>query len=167
MVLEPFFSLSRRKKRLISLMADTLCLSLSLWLALSLRLEQVFWTTEPAIYYVLSLTLTVTVLSFVRLGLYRAVIRFMSNHALVAVATGVSISAVALSSFSFLLHAPVPRSVPFIYWCLAMLFVGGSRMLVRSYAHRVLTKRKQKIIIYGAGSSGMQLALALMQGNEY
>ena len=167
MMLDPFFTLSRRKKRLISLAADTLCLSLSFWFALSLRWEQLYWTTDLKVFQVLGLTLAVSVLAFIRLGLYRAVIRFMSNHALIAVASGASISAVALSSFSFLFHAPIPRSVPFIYWCLAMLFVGGSRMLVRSYAHRNLKKRKQKVIIYGAGSSGMQLALALMQGNEY
>jgi len=166
-MLDSFIKLPRPQKRLISLVADTVCLSFAFWLALSLRLDKLYWTTSPGVFYTLGLTVLVTIGAFVKLGLYRAVIRYMSNHALMAVLSGVTISAVAMSSFSFLLQSPIPRSVPFIYWCLAMLFVGGSRMLVRSLVHRKLTQRKQKVIIYGAGSSGRQLALALAQGNEY
>lgn len=167
MTLEPFINLPRPQKRIISLLADTICLSVAFWLAMSLRLEQLYWTTSPEVLYTLGVTILVTIAAFVRLGLYRAVIRFMSNHALGAIVAGVTISAAALACLSFLFQAPVPRSVPFIYLCLALLFVGGSRMTVRSYLQRKMTRRKQKVIIYGAGSSGLQLAIALTQGNEY
>ena len=164
---EFFFRLSRPSKRAISIATDVTCLTVSLWLAFSLRLDHLYQPENIKVLYVLLCSTAVTLYTFVRLGLYRAVIRFMSNQALFAVFVGVSISTVALASFSFVLQAPVPRSVPFIYWCLAMLFVGGSRMLVRSYAHRLATREKKKVVIYGAGPSGMQLALALNQGNEY
>src|SRR5690606_38836201 len=166
-MLDSFVNLPRPQKRLISVLADAFCLSIACWFAISLRLEQFYWTTKPSVYYPLGLTIVVTVRAFIRLGLYRAVIRYMSNHGLMAVLSGVTISAVAMASFSFLFLAPIPRSVPFIYWCLPMLFVGGSRMLVRCLVHRKLVQRKKKVIIYGAGSSGRQLALALVQGNEY
>src|SRR5690554_1310930 len=166
-MLDSFIKLPRPQKRLISLVADTVCLSFAFWLALSLRLDKLYWTTSPGVFYTLGLTVLVTIGAFVKLGLYRAVIRYMSNHALMAVLSGVTISAVAMSSFSFLFLAPIPRSVPFIYWCLAMLFVGGSRMLVRSLVHHKLVQSKKKVVIYGAGASGRQLALALVQGNEY
>lgn len=40
-------------------------------------------------------------------------------------------------------------------------------MIVRAYVRRVLKQQKERVIIYGAGSSGLQLANALFQGQEY
>ncbi|MFD2229749.1 nucleoside-diphosphate sugar epimerase/dehydratase [Alkalimarinus sediminis] len=162
-----FLNLPRYQKRIFSVIADSLCIPLALWLSICVRLEKFYIPENNLVLFSFGITIVVTIAVFIRLGLYRAVIRYLSNHALIAVVSGVSVSALVFSASSFLLKAPVPRSAPFIYWGLALLFVGGSRMLVRSYVHQTQRKLKEKVIIYGAGTSGIQLANALFQGQEF
>jgi FlaA1/EpsC-like NDP-sugar epimerase len=90
----------------------------------------------------------------------------MSNHAMVAIISGVSISAITLAALGFLFQAPIPRSVPVIYWCLALIFVGGTRMVARSLVHRDIMKSKDRVVIYGAGKSGLQLSSILFHGKQ-
>lgn len=158
--------LPRYQKRIVSVVADSICLPLSLWLAFTLRLDEPYLPTDSGILAALALTTLVSLFTFMRLGLYRAVIRYMSNHAMVAVLIGVTVSAVVLVVSSFVFQATIPRSVPVIYWCLALVFVGGSRMAARSLVHRRVVKQKDRVIIYGAGKSGLQLSSILFHGKE-
>jgi len=165
-VLNSLLYLPRFQKRIISILSDSFFLPFSLWLALSLRYDALYWTHDERVAIVAAITVLSSVFVFSRLGLYRAVIRYMSNHAMVAVFSGVTISALLLGASSFALNAPIPRSVPVIYWCLAMIFVGGSRMMVRSLVHRRIVKKKDRVIIYGAGKSGLQLSSILFHGKD-
>lgn len=165
-MLKSLLFLPRFHKRLISVIADSICLPIALWMAFSLRLDEPYFSSEPSVWLAGLLTVLTSIFVFARLGLYRAVVRYMSNHAMVAVLSGVSISALALASLGFAFQAPIPRSVPVIYWCLALVFVGGSRMLVRSLVHRNIVKSKDRVVIYGAGKSGLQLSSILFHGKE-
>ena len=156
----------RYQKRLLSVLVDAACLPLALWLAFSLRLDEIYITGDPSILIAALCTTLTSIAVFARLGLYRAVVRYMSNHAMIAVLSGVTASTIALSVLSFGLHAPIPRSVPLIYWCLALVFVGGSRMLIRSLVHRNIVKSKDRVVIYGAGKSGLQLSSILFHGKD-
>jgi FlaA1/EpsC-like NDP-sugar epimerase len=62
----------------------------------------------------------------------------------------------------------VPRSVPIIFGLSAWLYLGGSRLVLRSYYHWLSGKVSSRhvAIIYGAGSAGAQLALSLQAGGE-
>jgi FlaA1/EpsC-like NDP-sugar epimerase len=116
----------------------------------------------------MALTTLVTVIFFVRLGLYRAVLRFAGTQMLTTVFIGVSFSVLALAFFGFLLNANIPRSVPFIYLGLAIITIGGTRFTIRSIL--TIDQRRaniDRVIIYGAGSAGIQLASALALGKEY
>ena len=135
-MLNKLLYLPRYQKRLVSVLVDSLCLPFALWLALSLRLDLLYIPTSSSIVLVGLITVLISIFSFARLGLYRAVIRYMSNHAMLAIIAGVAVSTVVLSALVFLLSAPIPRSVPIIYACLALIFVGGSRMIARSLVHR-------------------------------
>ncbi len=158
--------LPRYQKRLIAILTDLVFLPFSLWLALSLRYDRAYWADDSSVAIAGMVTILTSIFVFTRLGLYRAVIRYMSNHAMAAVFSGVTLSALVLGASSFALNAPIPRSVPVIYWCLAMIFVGGSRMLVRSFVHRGMVRKKDRAIIYGAGKSGLQLSSILFHGKD-
>ena len=162
-----FLDLPRYQKRVFSVFTDSIFVFSALWLSICLRLEAIYIPSDKLVLGSFLITTVVTLAVFVRLGLYRAVIRYLSNHALIAVVSGVSVSALVFSASSFLLKAPVPRSSPFIYWGISLLLIGGSRMMVRSYVHQAQRKLKEKVIIYGAGTSGIQLANALFQGKEF
>ncbi|QCF26459.1 polysaccharide biosynthesis protein [Hydrocarboniclastica marina] len=162
-----FLELPRVYKRIMSVVADVTLLSFALWAAFSLRLERIFVPALPEFYALFFGTVLVTVACFVRLGLYRAVIRFMSTQAVSAVVVGVTISSLAMMVMGFLMHLPVPRSVPVIYWAVALVFTGGTRMAVRGAVGLIDRRKTDKVIIFGAGPTGMQLASALKQGGEY
>ena len=159
-------TIPRYQKRIVSLVVDSLFLPFALWLAFSLRLDEVYFPDNQAVLASMMVTVLVSIFIFVRLGLYRAVIRYMSNHAMMAVFAGVSISTLVLVISSFVLQAQIPRSVPVIYWCLALVFVGGSRMMARSLVHKRVVKTKERVVIYGAGKSGLQLSSILFHSKE-
>lgn len=165
-MLKQLLYLPRYQKRLVSIITDSICLPFAIWLALSLRLDTFYVSSDPAVLTVAMVTVLSSVFVFARLGLYRAVIRYMSNHAMIAIVSGVSLSALVLSAVGFAFQAPIPRSVPIIYWCLAMIFVGGTRMVVRSVVHRDIMKEKERVIIYGAGKSGLQLSSILFHAKQ-
>ena len=162
-----FLNLSRVHKRLISVFADVAVLFFALWAAFSLRLEQQFWVPDRGQLIVSGLTVVITIAVFVKLGLYRAMIRYLSDRAFITVITGVFVSAITLILLGYWLEVLVPRSVPIIYGALAFIFVSGTRMTVRMLVNRPKHNNKQYVGIVGAGETGLQLANALDQGTEY
>jgi UDP-N-acetylglucosamine 4,6-dehydratase len=163
-VLKKLLFLPRYQKRLVSIFIDAISLPFAIWLALSLRVDEPYLQVSGPLASVAAITVLTSLFVFTRLGLYRAVIRYMSNHAMRAVLTGVTFSAIVLALASFFLGAEVPRSVPIIYWCLALVFVGGSRMTARSLVHNTIVRSKERVIIYGAGKAGLQLSSVLFHG---
>ena len=164
---EKFLNLSRIHKRLVSVLADVAVLFFALWAAFSLRLEQQFWVPDQGQLIVSGLTVVFTIAVFIKLGLYRAVIRYLSDRAFITVITGVVVSAITLILLGYWLEVQVPRSVPIIYGALAFIFVSGTRMTVRMLVNRPRQRNKQFVAIVGAGETGLQLANALDQGTEY
>jgi len=164
---ERFLNLSRFHKRLVSVFVDVLALFFALWAAFSLRLDQQLWVPNQGELIVSGLTVAFTIGVFVKLGLYRAVVRYLSDRAFLTVISGVAISAITLILLGYLLEVQVPRSVPIIYGALAFIFVSGTRMSVRMLVHRPKNRNKQFVAIVGAGETGLQLANALEQGTEY
>ncbi len=166
-MIEWIISLPRNAKRLVGVTTDLVLLPFVLWLAFCLRLDPLY-VPEARVATAALLTTLVTVALFVRLGLYRAVIRFAGTRLLTSVFIGISFSALALAFFGFLLQAPLPRSVPFIYFGLSVIAVGGTRLAMRSLLTvHIRGSQSEKVVIYGAGSAGVQLATALGQGIEY
>ncbi|MDP2562124.1 nucleoside-diphosphate sugar epimerase/dehydratase [Psychrobium sp. 1_MG-2023] len=163
----PMLQLSRSKKRLITLLIDSIFLFCAFWLAFFMRLDTVTPIFEQKYWAVFLGVLPVSLLAFIKLGLYRAVLRYMNMHAVWAIATGSLISALTFIGFSFFFNAGVPRTVPFIFMCFCLIFVGGSRIAVRALIGHQRWHKKASVLIYGAGSAGRQLATALAQGPEY
>ncbi|MCG7496869.1 polysaccharide biosynthesis protein [Vibrio sp. Of7-15] len=162
-----FWSLPRIYKRLISLAIDTLFISIAFWIAYWVRLGNMEPFNDQESWYVFSGTLTISLLVFTRLGLYRAILRYLTFHALFVVSLGALISAVSVALLSYYFSANVPRTVPIIYGAFLCLLCGGSRLIVRVLVAKSYAKGMESVIIYGAGSSGRQLALALRHSEAY
>ncbi|MGL5532176.1 MAG: polysaccharide biosynthesis protein, partial [Plesiomonas shigelloides] len=130
------------------------------------RLESAIPLHSVRHWQLLALLLPVSVLVFMRLGLYRAVLRFVGFKVLWTVALGVVFSTTTLVLLAFFIGVPLPRTVSVIYFAFAVLLVGGVRLFFRALVHRGMSARVP-VLIYGAGASGRQLQLALNQGQEY
>ncbi|GAB6040558.1 polysaccharide biosynthesis protein [Endothiovibrio diazotrophicus] len=159
----------RTVKRLIMVAADLLLIPFALWSAVVLRLGE--FSPDVRSFAVLFLIApVVTVPVFSALGLYRAIVRFMGSQAVAAVFKGAAVSAMAIASITLILGVQgVPRSVFFIYGGCLVLYVGGSRYLVRRYFDLLRTAPLSRVgvAIYGAGHSGRQLATALANEKVY
>ncbi|RJF37991.1 nucleoside-diphosphate sugar epimerase/dehydratase [Pseudoalteromonas gelatinilytica] len=166
-IIDSIFNAPRSKKRAITLVVDSLFVFSAFWLALVVRLDSLTPLYVLEYWFVLGLLLPTSLIAFVNLGLYRAVLRYMNAQALWAIVIGTLIATVALVIFSFFLGVMMPRSMPFIFAWLCLLTVGGSRIVVRAMIGKMSTSHKEQVIIYGAGSSGRQLATALEAGPEY
>ena len=94
-------------------------------------------------------------------------VRLSASWASRQVLTAVSYSTMILGATVFFSQAAVPRSMPFIYFALALLGIGGTRLTVRAYYQAKLRSLSENVIIYGAGESGRQLLTALHQGDQY
>jgi FlaA1/EpsC-like NDP-sugar epimerase len=164
-------SLSRSNKRFIMVLADLVALPLALWSGFALRLSE-WWPQEYLLAsWKLFLVLPIIgIFIFMRLGLYRAIVRFMGAQAIWAVGKGVFLLALVLWSAAFVFQIdPFPRSIPISFALAALVYVGGSRLLVRHYYHWAVKhyENKQAVLIYGAGGAGIQLATALSDGKEF
>ena len=113
------FELSRSKKRIISLVIDTILIITSFFFAYWTRLGEITAFDNHQIWFALTGTLIVTLIAFVKLGLYRAVLRYISFKALAMIAIGALISSISLVLFSFFIDSFIPRTVPLIYFSYA------------------------------------------------
>jgi FlaA1/EpsC-like NDP-sugar epimerase len=164
-------TMKRIYKRFIMVCADLLALPLALWSGYALRLSE--WWPEPYLINAWWLFIALPVVGvyiFMRLGLYRAVVRFMGAQAIWAVVKGVLLLASLLWAAAFVFNVqPFPRSIPINFALAALVYVGGSRLLVRHYYHWIVKHyvNKDAVLIYGAGGAGVQLATALSDGREF
>ncbi|EIA0804358.1 polysaccharide biosynthesis protein [Vibrio vulnificus] len=161
------WSLPRVHKRLISLAIDTLLITFSFFMAIWVRHGEVAVSVSSETLLTLAGTVVVTLVTFTKLGLYRAVLRYLTFHALTVVVLGALISALSITTFAYFFNAEVPRTVPVIYMTFLALLCGGARMMVRSLIVQASRKGCERVLIYGAGSTGRQLAIALRNAETY
>ena len=172
--------LSRKNKRIVQVGADIVLVWGALILAFVVRLG--FDATFSSIVDHLWLFAAAPVLTipiFIRFGMYRAVMRFFGNDALITIVKAVSLSALLVSLVVYWYgdhEVVVPRSVIFNYWWLSLIMIGGLRLIMRQYflgdwfmasQHVPFTSRDNglpKVAIYGAGAAGNQLVAALRLG---
>src|SRR4051794_22208878 len=159
--------LPRSQKRLLMLAADVSGIPLVFWSAITLRLGTV---THQFIgvewFYLAALVATVPV--FVRMGLYRAVIQYLGPKAIVAVLTGVTLSVLLLTALTLVWQGrTIPVSTFPIYWAFALIYVGGTRFIVRGLLNFRWSNGTQRVAIYGAGAAGVQLATGLARSGRY
>lgn len=154
-------------KQALMLVVDTVLLSSALLFALWTRLGMVWIPPDPVDRFTLVIGPVASLFFFVRLGLYRSIIRYMGSQALISVMQGVTISALLVAIVAFLTGGFMPRSVPLIYWGFAIIMIGGTRMFIRLYYQKGVEIHKERVAIYGAGTSGLQVYKALLHGIEY
>ncbi|ENM5726528.1 polysaccharide biosynthesis protein [Vibrio mimicus] len=161
------WNLSRVNKRIISVLIDAFFIIFSFYSAYWVRVGNVEIIHSDTIPYLLTTVTIVTILAFTRLGLYRAILRYLTFHALAVVSIGTLISAASVAIAAFYFDAPVPRSLPIIYGTFLCLLCGGSRLIVRVLVSGLSGKGRKAVLIYGAGSAGRQLAIALRNSENY
>ncbi|HHQ4497080.1 TPA: polysaccharide biosynthesis protein [Aeromonas hydrophila] len=165
-MLTSFLAIPRVYKRGISVCADLLLLTLAFWGGYWVRLDANVPLHSVLHWQMLGLLLPITIVIFMRLGLYRAVLRYVGFKVLWTVSLGTLLSTMSFVMLAFFMGVPLPRTVSVIYFAFSVLLIGGVRLFFRALVQRS-GQQRVAVLIYGAGSSGRQLQLALNQGQEY
>ncbi len=156
-----------KKSALIGL--DVVLVPFSLWAALSLRLGQWVTTLNPYLLPAAALSFF-TVALFIRLGLYRMVVRYIGWRMMEPVAKGVAGSAGILLAIMLIVPGhELPRSTFILYGLVLLPLIAGSRWLLRKLMGEIAPRKQdgKPIAIYGAGAGGRQLVSMLRSGLEY
>ncbi|MFA7553079.1 MAG: nucleoside-diphosphate sugar epimerase/dehydratase [Spongiibacteraceae bacterium] len=161
------YYLPRRIKQLFFAGIDLVFIPLSVWFALNLRYGDRGVKFNEVDYYVLAVFTVISIVIFATSGLYRAIVRYMGQQAMLTIIRAISLSALVLALTMLLARSSMPRSTPFLYWGIALMLIGGSRLAVRSLYHYMQRQESAKVVIYGAGDSGRQLHNALHHGGQF
>lgn len=156
-----------RWKRAILIFFDFTVLIVAAWASFALRLDQWALPRNLDAWMTVLSAPVVAIPIFVRMGLYRAVVRYLPERALWTMIRAVTLAvltwAVVIFLTQLMIRSPVPRSVPIIYWAFACMVIAGSRFAAKRLLWPGTQARRQlpAVVIYGAGDAGTQLALSL------
>ena len=173
---QPVLRLPRIWKRVIVLLIDaTLCVATT-YFAFYLRLG--YWVNpqnvdfyDPFIYAcIISLVLALPI--FILSGLYLAIFRYSGLPALITVTKAVCVYGIAYFLIISLYGLEgIPRTVGLLQPLLLLFAVGASRAFANVWlggAYLSILKNTDlpRVLIYGAGSAGRQLAAAMANSHE-
>jgi len=170
-------ALNSLQKKTLMIFFDSLSLIIVLLLSFSIRYGYFYFpelkSSEGYISGVMLLIFAIPIIAipiFMNFGLYRSIIRYIGLKSLGLVFKAVSLYAIIWGLVAFMFELPdTPRSAILINWMLAILVISGSRIFARWYLVGNIPKNKdtRKVVIYGAGSAGRQLSIALSDSSEY
>ncbi len=166
-LLTSLLQLPRSAKRAISVIIDICAIVVSLVLALSLSRDVLTIESTTGWLAVTTWLVIGSIAIFVKLGLYRAVVRYVSVRAFSMVLTGAIFATLLLSALIYAFEVTLPATGIVNFGLMTLLIVGGSRFAMRELYHRMVSRKKIPVMIYGAGSAGRQLAQALSNGEEF
>lgn len=162
-----FLSRSRTVKQLITLCVDFIAAMAALWLAFSLRHGELYLPPTTQLWIFL-LAPCIVILVFIRIGLYRTIIRYLDVVALWTIVKATALYTLLFTVIILFTHTPhVPRTVYLINALILLVFATASRFIARWWLSgnksfdNTTGSHLPPIIIYGAGNSGSQIATAL------
>ncbi|MFZ6754619.1 polysaccharide biosynthesis protein [Undibacterium sp. Dicai25W] len=168
-MLHYLINLSRLQKQIIAASLDAVCLPVIFILAIWLRYEGF---NEELFRHYFGLIISIPLISvpiFIRIGLYRAVVRFIDQKIISTILIGASTSVLLLAFIGIMLHImPISRAIFGFYWAGAMIYLCASRFIARTWLLNAgMSENAIPVCIYGGGKAGALLAGALRSGGEY
>ncbi|MBP2449393.1 FlaA1/EpsC-like NDP-sugar epimerase [Rhizobium leguminosarum] len=167
----PLLAMPRVAKRALALLVDSSFCVLTIWLAYCFRLNE--WTVLTGVQWLpVLVSLCMALPIFIVMGMYRAIFRYANLAAFIAVLKAIAIYGLAFMTIFTALSVPgVPRTVGILQPFLLLIAIGLSRLGIRYWLgdayQRILNKNTvAKVLIYGAGNAGRQLAAALSNNAE-
>jgi FlaA1/EpsC-like NDP-sugar epimerase len=173
-----FLGRTRKTKRTITLVIDFISVIAALWIAFSLRYSTLY-LPEDGQWWIFLLAPVIAVPVFIRLGLYRAIVRYLGMNAIWTVVKAITLYTLIFAVIVLLAGADVtgvvPRTVYGINLLILLVFIGGSRLIARWWFAQYISAgqvtasqqfRTTPVLIYGAGDAGAQLSVSLKMARE-
>jgi UDP-N-acetylglucosamine 4,6-dehydratase len=162
-------------KRIFLIANDMALLTIALWAAYSLRLSQFYIPESFGMILLMAAAPIIGVITFHMRGLYKLVTRFIGPEGTTRIYVAVIIAVLAWALLVLLSGIKGhPRSVVVIYGLIAAGLIrlsrqwAGSLLLKAAPQHKPVSFDERKnVIIYGAGSMGIQLLRALNETGQF
>lgn len=151
------------------MLVDASLCAITCYAAVILRLG--FWPERDTPFDLLvAVSIAIAIPLFWALGLYREIFSQAGLRAIVNIARACAIYALPFATvFTVISVFGIPRTLVLIQPILLFVAVAGSRVLARSWLFDAPGAGKggqRRVLIYGAGSAGRQLAAAIAQSSE-
>jgi len=164
-----FLDLPRRQKQTVAAAADLFFVPLTFFVALALHFNDIQLPEMRQYFWLIVASPIISIPVYARIGLYRAIIRYIDHQIVMTVAKGAAISVVMLALMALFSLGNAFSATPFVIFAgNLVLYLLASRFLARGF---FLGDRRApdrvNVIVYGAGDAGVQLANALLPGKEY
>ncbi|MDR0735236.1 MAG: polysaccharide biosynthesis protein [Zoogloeaceae bacterium] len=170
--------LPRAGKRLLVLCVDVALCVLTIWLAYYLRLGEWLWPLgNPSLpgmrpHHAALASVALALPIFIRWGFYRAIFRYSGVAAVRAICMAMLCYGTLFAALLMFIGLPgVPRTIGIIQPLTLFVAIALSRLLARYWLGGLYMKQSvlgalPKMLIYGAGDAGRQLAAALAHNIE-
>jgi FlaA1/EpsC-like NDP-sugar epimerase len=168
---KPILALPRMAKCSIVMVVDASLCVLTVWLSFYLRLGEFVALSDSALWAAVGSAM-IAVPIFAIFGLYRAIFRYSGSHMLMIEARAVMVyGLICIAVVTAIGIQGVPRTIGLIQPVLLLMAVGVSRALASfwlggSYQIRLNKTALPKVLIYGGGAAGRQLARAIANSHE-
>lgn len=164
----------RRIKQALILITDIGLLLIAAWTAYTIRSYPAAFIPNQAQLWLIVATPLLAIPIFIRMGLYRSVIRYLSEQAVWTIFKATALLALLWTSLGFFMLLGgkswdgLPRTVPILFFCTAFLLITISRFIARWMIWTPLQKQVdgRQALIYGANEAGFQLAQSIRQSKE-
>jgi len=141
---------------------DLIAMSLAVTAAFLIRYEDLTWgqVVEWKWFWIAVPAGTIPI--FVACGLYRQVIRYIGARAAIQIMVGVVAVTWLIPTVAIYAPVPISRMEIMVNFCLvATTLVGGSRFAMRWFFGVSQSRHADRVIVWGAGHTGVQLAQSL------
>jgi FlaA1/EpsC-like NDP-sugar epimerase len=163
--------LSRSVKQLLLMIVDAVSIMTALWLSVLLVSPDYFINNPSGDFVLYFLFCAISsVVIFHAAGLYRTVLLYMGLQSVLVILKGITLSTLVSTCAVYLTGAlNFPGRAILVFWMMALLLTGGLRFAAKLSLRSMMQnfRPREPVIIYGAGSSGMQLVAAIINGDQY
>ncbi|MEP0189412.1 MAG: nucleoside-diphosphate sugar epimerase/dehydratase [Erythrobacter sp.] len=164
--------LPRRAKQLCVVAIDVAMLFASAWFAYSLRTDQFAPINYPILAFCLG-AIIVMLPTFYATKVYSVIFRYSGVGTLRTVLNAFVLYGILIAAiFTIYSFARIPRTMGLLQPILFFIMVAGSRMVIRALLVDVLERRRfdgerRRVLIYGSGRSGQQLARSMRNDPQF
>ncbi len=159
------------QRRLLLIAADGLLIILAVWLSFALRLAHPWDSHLQTYLWLIPAALLIGLPLYVLTGQYKGLTRYVGSRALYQLAGRNGLLVLLLTAINALTRWPQPpRSSWLLLWLLLTVLTGAVRIVLRDLLLALQQRHLEqntRVVIYGAGAAGAQLAAALRLGSRH